>query len=75
MRRMTSRTSTAPMVFRRLRGMQADVGLADQAVRAGRAVRAEIAGRADGGGAVDGVPVAPAAGHRAAETARDSQLR
>jgi hypothetical protein len=52
--------------------MQADVGLADQAVRAGRAVRAEIAGRADGGGAVDGVPVDPAAGHRAAvETANN----
>jgi hypothetical protein len=71
MRRMTSRTSTAPMVFRRLRGMQADVGLADQAVRAGRAV-AEIVVPADGGGGADGVPVDPAAGHRAAaETANN----
>ena len=78
MRPTMSRTSTAPTAFRRRRGMQADVGQAGQVVRAGRvvrAVRAEIAGRADGGGAVDGVPVDPAAGHRAAETARDSQLR
>jgi hypothetical protein len=68
MRRMTSRTSTAPMAFRRRRATLADVGLAGQAEGAGRAeaaivVPADAAGAADGGLA--------AAGHRAAETARD----
>ena len=51
--------------------MQADAGQADLLEDADQAVRAAIAGRADGGGAVDGVLVGRAAGHRAAETARD----
>ena len=68
MRRTTSRTSTAPIAFRRRRATQADVGLAGLAEGAGRAVAAIVV-PADGGGAAEGGPAA--AGHRAAETARD----
>ena len=73
MRRTTSRTSIAPMAFRRLRAMQADAGQARRAVGAGRAGRAaaEIADRAEEGGAVDGAPADRVARLRAAaETAK-----
>jgi hypothetical protein len=78
MRRMTSRTSIAPMALRRLRAMPVDAGLAGRADRAGRVDReaAEIVVPADGAAAADGVPVGLVVVRRAAaETARDSQLR
>ena len=56
------------MLFRSRRATQADVGLAGLAEGAGRAVAAIVV-PADGGGAAEGGPAA--AGHRAAETARD----
>lgn len=73
MRRTTSQTSIAPMAFRRLRAMQADVGQARLAEGAGRADRAaaEIADRAEDGGAVEGVRAGQAVRLRvAAETAK-----
>ena len=71
MRRTTSRTSIAPMAFRRLRAMQADVGQADRAAQADPVVRVAIVVRADGGGGADGVPVGRAVRLRAAaETAK-----
>jgi len=60
MRRMTSRTSTAPMAFQHLRATPEAAGPADLAEGAGRAGRAaaEIADPVDGAGAADGVPAA-----------------